>query len=267
MDKEVWTEVGKVNWACDSQLKEIAFKDNPKARYVKLDVTKAFGDFGSGCELYIFRVPGSTYYVPGDINNDGILDSNDLTSYMNYTGLRQGDSDFEGYVSKGDINGNGLIDAYDISNVAVEVGEGGFTTPSGERVDGNITIETDKSVYKTGEDVVVTIKGQGLCNVNAFSLSVPYSEKQVQYIGNEPQDAKLFANFSRDRLHTDGTKAFYPTFVGVDNERPLNGDAVLVVLHFKAKTAGAVKLKPTDIILVDRQLYSHKPATTGGNTK
>ena len=267
MDKEAWTEVGKVNWACDSQLKEIAFKDNPKARYVKLDVTKAFGDFGSGCELYIFRVPGSAYYVPGDINNDGILDSNDLTSYMNYTGLRQGDSDFEGYVSKGDINGNGLIDAYDISNVAVEVGEGGFTTPSGERVDGNITIETDKSAYKTGEDVVVTIKGQGLRNVNAFSLSVPYSEKQLQYIGNEPQDAKLFTNFSRDRLHTDGTKAFYPTFVGVDNERPLNGDAVLVVLHFKAKTAGAVKLKPTDIILVDRQLYSHKPATTGGKTK
>ena len=99
-----------------------------------------------------------------------------------------------------------------------------------------------------------------------FEKEIPSTTKIVVK-GNEPQDAKLFTNFSRDRLHTDGTKAFYPTFVGVDNERPLNGDAVLVVLHFKAKTAGAVKLKPTDIILVDRQLYSHKPATTGGNTK
>ena len=45
------------------------------------------------------------------------VDENDLTSYMNYTGLRRGDSDFEGYISKGDLNENGLIDAYDISAV------------------------------------------------------------------------------------------------------------------------------------------------------
>ena len=39
------------------------------------------------------------------------IDRNDLTSYMNYTGLRRGDSDYEGYISKGDINMNDLIDA------------------------------------------------------------------------------------------------------------------------------------------------------------
>lgn len=59
--------------------------------------------------------------MPGDINNDGKIDRNDLTSYINYTGLRKGDSDFEGYISNGDINKNGLIDAYDISVVATQL--------------------------------------------------------------------------------------------------------------------------------------------------
>ena len=259
MDKETWTDAGTINWQRDASLKEIVFKDNPQARYVKINVTKAYGDFGSGNEIYIFRVAGSTYYVPGDINNDGALDDNDLTSYMNYTGLRQGDSDFEGYVSKGDINGNGLIDAYDISNAAVEVGRNSdFSAPTKDHVSGTITVSTNKNSYKAGEEVIVTIKGKNLCNVNAFSLALPYSEKQLQYVSNEPVDAKALNNFSRDRLHTNGTKAFYPTFVGVDNNKPLNGDATLATIRFKAKTAGAVKFKPTDIILVDRQLYSVK---------
>ena len=255
MDKETWTEAGTINWARDNKLKEFAFKGNPEARYVKLSVGKAFGDFGSGNELYIFRTAGSAFYIPGDINNDGVLDNNDLTSYMNYTGLRQGDADFEGYVSKGDINGNGLIDAYDISNAAVEVSE---IRPdaTADRVAGTISIATDKASYKAGEEVVVTIKGHGLRNVNAFSLALPYSDKQLQYVGNEPQAAQPLNNFSLDRLHTNGVKAFYPTFVGVDNAEPINGDVTLATVRFKARTSGPVKLKATDIILVDRQLYS-----------
>lgn len=258
MDKETWTDCGTVTWARDAQMKEIVFKGNPQARYVKLSVTKAYGDFGSGNELYIFRVAGSPYYVPGDINNDGILDDNDLTSYMNYTGLRQGDSDFEGYVSKGDINGNGLIDAYDISNAASAFGPAYFYRPMADKVDGTITVTTDKAKYKAGEEVVVTIKGQGLKAVNAFSLCLPYSEKQLQYVAIEPAEAKTLSNFSRDRLHTNGTKAFYPTFVGVDNEKPLSGDVTLAVVRFKAKTSGAVNFAASDIILVDNQLYTKK---------
>ena len=83
-------------------------------------------NYGSGREIYVFRVPGSETVIPGDINKDGKVDGNDLTSYMNYTGLRSVDSDFD-YVSDGDIDGNGLIDAYDISAVAVRL-EGGIDT-------------------------------------------------------------------------------------------------------------------------------------------
>lgn len=46
---------------------------------------------------------------------------NDFTSYINYTGLKKGDSDFEGYISNGDLNKNGFIHAFDISNVAIKI--------------------------------------------------------------------------------------------------------------------------------------------------
>jgi len=65
---------------------------------------------------------------------------------MNYTGLRKGDADFEGYISNGDLNKNGLIDAYDISTVATQL-NGGLQSSSAEKVQGKLTIQPDKSHY------------------------------------------------------------------------------------------------------------------------
>ena len=105
-------------------MKVFTFTERPTARYIKLSVTEGVGNYGSGRELYVFKVPGTESYLPGDINNDGKIDNNDLTSYTNYTGLRKGDGDFEGYISNGDINKNDLIDAYDISVVATQLEDG-----------------------------------------------------------------------------------------------------------------------------------------------
>lgn len=252
MNKEQWTDCGTFSWDRDAMVKEINL-DGKQARYIKLSVSSAYGDFGSGQDIYIFRQLGSSYYIPGDINNDGVLDENDLTSYMNYTGLRQGDGDFEGYVSNGDINGNGLIDAYDISNAAAPMlGE----SVSKSSLSGTISVATDKATYKAGEEVVVTVKGNGLSDVNAFSLALPYSDQQLQYIATDAVGAKGLRNFTRDRLHTSGQKGLYVTFVGVGDAEPLTGDQTLCTLRFKAKTAGAVKMEARDIILVDKQLYS-----------
>src|SRR5690606_816655 len=124
LDKNTWAEAGTFTWKADNQTKEFSFQRHPQARYVKVAVEAGVGNFGSGREMYIFKVPGSESYLPGDINNDHKIDRNDLTSYMNYTGLRLGDGDFEGYISNGDINKNNLIDAYDISVVATQL-EGG----------------------------------------------------------------------------------------------------------------------------------------------
>ncbi|MBO4486878.1 MAG: DUF5110 domain-containing protein [Bacteroidaceae bacterium] len=252
MNMEQWTDCGTFQWDRDAMLKEIDLNGH-QARYIKLSVNSAYGDFGSGQDIYIFRQPGSSYYIPGDINNDGVLDENDLTSYMNYTGLRQGDADFEGYVSNGDINGNGLIDAYDISNAAIGMMPASISAAT---LGGEISVETNKSTYKAGEEVVVTVKGKDLSSVNAFSLALPYSEKQLEFVAGEPVAANDLRNFSRDRLHTNGQKGFYVTFVGVGDTMPLLGDVTLCTLRFKAKAAGPVRLQPRDIILVDKQLRS-----------
>lgn len=84
MDKAVWTESGTFDWK-GADVKTFTFKERPTARYIKLSVTDGAGGYGSGRELYVFKVPGSESYIPGDINQDKLVDENDLTSYMNYT--------------------------------------------------------------------------------------------------------------------------------------------------------------------------------------
>ena len=71
--------------------------------------------------------------------------------------------------------------------------------------------------------------------------------------------AKNLRNFTRDRLHTNGQKGLYATFVGVGEAEALSGDQTLCTIRFKAKTAGSVKIEARDIILVDKQLYYITP--------
>ena len=254
LDRKTWTEAEKVSWAADGQQKEVRFEGEPTARYVRLQVTKARGDFGSGQELYIFRKPGSTYYIPGDINQDGKLDENDLTSYMNYTGLRQGDGDFEGYISKGDLNANGLIDAYDISAVAVEL-EGGVSDRKVDDVAGSVQCALDKTAYKAGDEVVLTLTGKGLKSVNALSLCTPYDANELEYVGVEPAEGlQQMYNMTYDRLHTNGQKALYPTFVNLGEQRALEGDGAFLTIKFRAKRAGKFELKTKDGVLVDKYM-------------
>jgi len=255
MDKKNWTKAGTVTWPETSEQKTFIFTTHPIARYIKISVDKAFGNFGSGCELYIFRVANTPSYIPGDINNDKILDENDLTSYMNYTGLRLGDKDFEGYISKGDINKNNLIDAYDISNVAIML-DNGIQPDSVTSLDGRIVIIPDKKNYHVGEIINITVHGFGLKAVNALSFALPYSPADYEYLGNNLLAVNGMKNFTNDRLHSDNTKSLYPTFVNIGNKPTLNGTQDLFILHFKALKAGPFNPKITNGLLVDKNLFS-----------
>ncbi|GAB3414988.1 glycoside hydrolase family 31 protein [Niabella aquatica] len=252
-NKKDWIEADSVQWASDNNVKEFVFASQPTARYIKLSVTEGTGNFGSGRELYVFKVPGSASYIPGDINNDGKIDHNDLTSYTNYTGLRKGDSDFEGYISNGDINKNNLIDAYDISNVATQL-EGGVSRDSIAGIGGKLIVSTNKISYKAGETIEIRVKGQSLSSVNALSFALPYNGQHYEYIGTQPVGTNQMENLSYDRLHTNGTRALYPTFVNVGNQPSLNGNKDLFIIRFKAKKDVKAGLKAIDGILVDKDL-------------
>ena len=235
-DGKTWQAVGTQKWERTPAKKNVVFTDHQQARYIRMDVKKALGNFGSGAELYMFRQPGTKVLIPGDVNQDGKIDENDLTSYMNYTGLKKGDSDFDGYISNGDINGNGLIDAYDISNVATQL-EGGVTDKDMRQPAGTITYTYNKAAYQAGDEVTVTVKGTGLQAVNALSLVMPYDLKTMQYTKTDPVAVKDMRNMTYDRHHTDGSQVLYPTFVNIGQQPTIEGSATLFVIHFKALRA------------------------------
>lgn len=257
MDKDNWTEASSFEWKRDGEVKIFNFTTHPTARYVKIAVTEGVGSYGSGRELYVFKVPGTESYLPGDINNDRLLDMNDFTSYMNYTGLRQGDADFEGYVSNGDINRNGLIDAYDISVLSTRL-RGGVDQKETEKVAGDIQLSTVKQTYNRDEIIEVRIKGKDLRSVNALSFALPYNQQDYEFIGVEPLHMQAMENLTNDRLHTNGVKALYPTFVNIGDKETLEGDLDLFILKFKAKNKVKFDLKAIDGFLVDKKLGTHK---------
>ena len=246
MDKENWTPVDSFRFERNGDVKIFEFKDKPKARYIKLNVTEGVGNYGSGRELYVFKVPGTESYLPGDINNDKKIDSNDLTSYMNYTGLRKGDSDFD-YVSAGDINQNNLIDAYDISVVATQL-DGGIEEQGTEKAAGTIKISTPKQTYNKDEIVEVKVTGKDLKAVNALSFALPYDQQDYDFVGVEPLNLKAMENLTYDRLHTNGQKALYPTFVNLGDKETLEGTTDLFVRKVK------FSLKAIDGLLIDKDL-------------
>lgn len=176
---------------------------------------------------------------------------------MNYTGLRQGDADFEGYVSNGDVNRNGLIDAYDISVVATQL-RGGVKKEKAPRVEGTLQLSTPKQNYSRNEIIEVRVKGNKLRSVNALSFSLPYNQQDYEFIGVEPLHMNAMENLTNDRLHTNGTKALYPTFVNIGEKKTLEGNEELFILKFKARNNLKFDLKLQDGLLVDKHLNTHK---------
>lgn len=238
-----------------------AWKDfNPAAhqvsepvRYLRFHVEEARGGFGSGQQIYVFRNPEAEMYIPGDINHDNRIDENDFTSYMNYTGLRRGDGDYEGYISRGDLNQNGLIDAYDISAVAIEL-ESGVSSRRVPAVAGSVAVSVDKTQVNAGDIITLTVQGKGLVSVNALSFALPYDATRFEYVGIEPTGMKEMRNLTYDRLHTNGQKALYPTFVNCGEHPYLEGDATLMTIRFRAKQKTRVSLKAQDGMILDKYM-------------
>ena len=251
-DRQTWSEPVAFEWKADGSVKTFAFEGHPAARYLRIHLDAAVGNFASGREMYIFKVPGTESVMQGDINRDKRIDENDLTSYMNYTGLRKGDSDFD-YVSIGDINGNGLIDAYDISCVTTEL-DGGVRN-SNDKVSGSLVLTPNRKTFNAGDMVEITVSGKDLHYVNGLSFALPYDAQELEYVGTELLDMKEMVNLTNDRLHTSGQKALYPTFVNRGNNFLLEeGSHNLFVIKFRAKKAGKFTLKAQDGMLVDRNL-------------
>lgn len=252
-DGSNWTENGTFEWNKDGGVKEYKFKGEPEAQYVKMTVEETKGGQASGTELYVFKTPGSKMKKPGDINNDNRIDENDFTSYLNYCGLRKGDKDFEGYVSNGDINRNGLIDAYDISVVATQL-KSGVSSKQVAPVAGSISLVADKKAYQAGDIITLTVKGKDLVSLNALSFALPYNATDFEFIGIDVKDMGKMENISKDRLHSDGSKLIYPTFVNIGEQPAVEGTHDLFTIKLKTRKACKPSFKFSNLMMVDKFL-------------
>ena len=263
-DGNVWSEPKAFRWQQNNKPKEIELSildselSTSEVRYIRMVVDKAVGGFGSGAELFVFRKPDAKVLIPGDINQDGKIDENDLTSYLNYTGLRKGDGDFDGYVSVGDVNGNGLIDAQDISYVATQL-EDGAGRASGTLA-GSVSLkyntQNGKALKaKAGDEIIVTVVGNGLQAANALNLVMPYNQKQIEFIGVEPLAVSGMQNMTNNRLHTNGDRVLYPTFVNIGHGQEIQGENIeLFRLRFRALSPMSITELPVSGMIVDRGL-------------
>ena len=236
MNGKDWTPAGAFEWERDGQTKVFTFDGGPRARYIRIAVSDAVNNYGS---------------------KDGKVDENDLTSYMNYTGLRSSDSDFD-YVSDGDIDGNDLIDAYDISAVAVRL-DGGINTEYWMReyhksAGDGLRVEVQDKPLKAGDTLTLSFYGDSLKTVNALSIALPYDASALEFAGVEAPGLQQMENLTRDRLHTDGTKAVYPTFVNLGEKSLVSGDGLLFRVSFKVLRGGADIPEAVDAVVVSPAL-------------
>jgi len=59
LDKNKWIPAGTFDWKRDKTTKTFDFTNHPSARYLKINVEQGVGNYGSGRELYVFKVPGT----------------------------------------------------------------------------------------------------------------------------------------------------------------------------------------------------------------
>ena len=90
--------------------------------------------------------------------------------------------------------------------------------------------------------------------VNALSFALSYDQNDYEFIGVESLNMKAMDNLTNDRLHTNGIKSLYPTFVNLGNQPSLEGSKDLFILKLRAKRKVKFELTLKDGVLVDKQL-------------
>lgn len=272
LDGVHWRDAGSAsNWALNKDKKVINFAPNTKAYWVRFTIPQgcSYNKYVSGQEFLLYKKEGSKITYPGDINDDGIIDENDITSLLNYAGETRGkDDDFEGYVEKGDLNQNGMIDAFDINYVlthldksSISIGENGKITPSGKLV-----ISTNKSSYKEGDTVTITVSGSNLKNVNALSARLPYNSEELKFDSIQSGDLTgKMVSFSKAKTHSDNTSDVFVIFGNKGNAARLNGYGTIATIKFTALkpiNGKTIALALRDQMLVNQQSLEHEPDDT-----
>ncbi len=136
--------------------------------------------------------------------------------------------------------------------------DGGVSNKKIDKIGGRLEMTTSKLSYNKDELIEVKIKGVDLKSINAFSFALPYNPQDYEFVAVQGSNLKQMENLTNDRLHSNGEKVLYPTFVNLGNKEALSGTADLLIIKLKAKRKIKFELKMLDGILVDKDLNSVK---------
>ena len=109
-------------------------------------------------------------------------------------------------------------------------------------------------IRKTGDTLTVSVYGDSLKAVNALSLALSYDPAAMEYLGVDAPGLLRMDNLTRDRLHTDGTRAVYPTFVNIGDKPLVSGDGLLLRVSFRLLKNGAAAPDVRDAVTVSPAL-------------
>ncbi|MDE5935219.1 MAG: hypothetical protein K2G95_05550 [Muribaculaceae bacterium] len=90
---------------------------------------------------------------------------------------------------------------------------------------------------RKSDEYLIYVDGKNMCDVNALSLEIEYDAAELEYIGTEAPELEGMRNMTYDRLHTDGSKALYPTFANIGEASTLSGDRQLMLIRFRPLVA------------------------------
>lgn len=259
-----WSSADKAfQWLANNEMKAVDLTDM-EARYVRVNVNQAVGDFVSGNEILFYHEDGDDGYVVGDITNDGLINANDLTSFRNYAGLKRGDSDFEGYVERADSNKNDAIDAYDIYLVTHQMNQSELYPIS--QAYGSLEWATSQDEAKAGDEVKVVLRGHGLKNVQAINATYTIDGDRYEVVNDQVNTNKTLSdmnNFSRVRSHSDGTRTVNAILVNDGGSQPINADQIdIIEFTLRVKKDGPVALTMEDPMLIGSNLRPNDGSIT-----
>jgi hypothetical protein len=132
--------------------------------------------------------------------------------------------------------------------------EDGIDDSKIEKVSGSVEVSTTAKEYNKDEIIEVKVKGVNLQSVNALSFALPYSAQDYEFVGVQSLNMKQMENLTYDRLHSNGSKSLYPTFVNIGSKEALTGSSDLFIIKLKAKHKIRPEFKITDGLLVDKNL-------------
>ncbi|QTU82860.1 discoidin domain-containing protein [Carnobacteriaceae bacterium zg-C25] len=232
-----------INWAANGTNKEFKF-ENVSARYLRFNISGAVGSFVSGNEMLVFKKEDGKKRVVGDYTNDGNIDANDITFLTNYAGLRRDiDNDFGGYVELADLNKNDVIDAYDTYYVTSSLEGGRAKEPL--RASGKLAFRTDKQKVNANEEVVVTLEGKNLANVEAINASIPIDTDKYEVVDrtvNVNSELSRMTNFSNVRNHGNGKQEAFVMLSNKKQDPSISGNIEIATIRLRAKQATDVNL-------------------------